>query len=410
MEPITILFVHSSDEMYGTDVILLKLLDRLDRSRFRPIVVIPTDIIYHGVLTRALLQRNIDVRHLKTAILRRKYFTPIGLMTYAYRLCCSTWELIKIIKSESVDIVHSNTIAVIPGALAAKVTGLPNIWHVHEIITSPRTLWKFTSWLVPRLSFKVVAVSGPTRQHLCDGDRLNNSKAVVIHNGIDIDEFTPDPDKRQRVRGEWGIRPEQLLIGMIGRFSNWKGQDYFVDVARLVSEKHPDARFIMVGGTFPGQEYQVERIRTKINSHGLASKIIISDFRSDIPDVLNAFDIFVLPSTLPDPLPTVVLEAMAAGKPVVANAHGGSTEMVKDQLTGLLTEPGQPEIMARAINRLIDDPDERFRMGSAGRERLVTHFSIESYVLNWSELYERAGARGKSVHKQSESNNQKLTC
>jgi glycosyltransferase involved in cell wall biosynthesis len=241
-----------------------------------------------------------------------------------------------------------------------------------------------------------VAVSGPTRQHLCDGDRLNNTKAVVIHNGIDIEEFTPNPGKRLRVRGEWGIRPEQLLIGMIGRFSNWKGQDYFVDVARLVSDEHPDARFILVGGTFPGQEYQVERIRTKINSYGLASKICISDFRSDVPDVLNAFDIFVLPSTLPDPLPTVVLEAMAAGKPVVANAHGGSTEMVKDQLTGLLTEPGKQEIMARAIIRLITNANERSSMGAAGRDRLLTYFSIDTYVSNWSELYEQAVSRGKS--------------
>jgi glycosyltransferase involved in cell wall biosynthesis len=396
MKPITILFVHSSDEMYGTDVILLKLLDRLDRERFKPIVVIPTDVVYQGLLTKELCARNVEVRHMKTAILRRKYFTPGGLVTYAFRLSCSTLRLMSIIKQESVDVVHSNTIAVIPGALAAKFTGRPNIWHVHEIITSPRTLWKFTSWLVPRLSFKVVAVSGPTRQHLCDGDRLNNTKAVVIHNGIDIEEFTPNPGKRLRVRGEWGIRPEQLLIGMIGRFSNWKGQDYFVDVARLVSDEHPDARFILVGGTFPGQEYQVERIRTKINSYGLASKICISDFRSDVPDVLNAFDIFVLPSTLPDPLPTVVLEAMAAGKPVVANAHGGSTEMVKDQLTGLLTEPGKQEIMARAIIRLITNANERSSMGAAGRDRLLTYFSIDTYVSNWSELYEQAVSRGKS--------------
>lgn len=386
MKPLTILFVHSSDEMYGTDVILLKLFDKIDRNLISPIVVIPNDIAYSGLLTKALVERNIKIYHLKTAILRRKYFNPFGLILYLYRLALSTVKLLLIIRKDSVDIVHSNTLAVIPGSLAALLSRKPNVWHVHEIITSPKALWRFTSWLVPRVSKQVVAVSGPTRQHLCEGDSLNVQKSIVIHNGIDMTPFK-QINSGLRVRSEWGISQDQPVVGMIGRFNSWKGQDYFVEVANQVLQNHPSARFVMVGGTFPGQEVRVDKIRALIDHYGLSSKIIISDFRSDIPAVLDAFDIFVLPSTQPDPLPTVVLEAMAAGKPIVANAHGGSIEMINDGKTGFLVEPGNQDAMTQAIERLISNPSERLKLGATGRTRLLTNFSIEAYVSNWTNVY-----------------------
>jgi len=384
----TILYVHSSDEMYGADLILLQLVERLDKARFRPIVVLPTDVPYEGLLTKALQQRNIKTIHMKTAILRRRYLSPLGIILYLYRLVWSTFLLTRLIRKEQVELVHSNTLAVIVGALAARIMRRPHVWHVHEIIVHPHVLWRLTSWMLPRLSDRVVVVSGPTRDHLCEAEPRNEEITTVIHNGIDVKRFDAEPGLGQRVREEWGVLPDQPLVGLIGRVSHWKGQDYFLHIAELVMQRHPEAHFALVGGTFPGDENLVEALKMLAERLDLSTHITISDFRTDIPSVLDAFDIFVLPSTLPDPFPTVVLEAMAAGKPVVANAHGGSIEMVEEGITGCLVKPGRPEAMANAIETLIEHPQEQREMGQAGRRRLNTYFSLESFIANWTALYD----------------------
>jgi len=384
----TILYVHSSDEMYGADLILLQLIERLDKARFRAIVVLPTDVPYEGLLTNALQQRDIKTVHMKTAILRRRYLSPLGIILYLYRLVWSTFLLARLIRKERVALVHSNTLAVIVGALAARMMRIPHVWHVHEIIVHPRLLWRLTSWMLPHLSDRVVVVSGPTRDHLCKAEPRNAEITTIIHNGIDVERFNTEPGLGQGVRQEWGIRPEQPLVGMVGRVSHWKGQDYLLHVADLVTKRHPEAHFALVGGTIPGHENMVESLKALAERLHLSPRITISDFRADIPAILDAFDIFVLPSTLPDPFPTVVLEAMAAGKPVVANAHGGSTEMLEDGVTGYLVKPDRPEEMADAIETLIEHPLRRQEMGQRGRQRLIEHFSLEAFIANWTALYE----------------------
>ena len=393
MLPRTLLYVHASDEMYGADFILLQLLDQLPRAEWRPLVVIPTDVPYEGRLSQELAARGIDVIHYPTAILRRQYFTPIGLLHYMWRLIASTLFLVRLIRRERVCLVHSNTAAVLPGAFAARLARTPHVWHIHEIITRPRFLWKTTAWLIPRLSSQVVAVSTPTREHLCAGSRLNQQRTMVIHNGINLERFRGQTNPAQSIRQEWGVGPAEVLVGMVGRFSHWKGQAHFLQAAALVAQAQPAARFALVGGVFPGQEGLVTEIRQLADSLGLTDCVIFSDFRTDIPAVLTAYDIFVLPSTEPDPFPTVVLEAMAAGCPVVANAHGGSLEMVRDQETGYLVSPSDVAALAAAISRLAADASSRQRMGAAGQARLRECYSLEAFTAKWLALYAQLVAR-----------------
>ncbi len=387
----TILYVHSSDEMYGADLILLQLLERLPEAGFRPLVVVPTDVSYDGQLTRALAARGIAHVHYPTAVLRRRYFRPLGLLTYLWRLAASTWFLARLIRRERAGLVHSNTAAVIPGALAARLTGVPHIWHIHEIITRPRFLWRLTAWLVPRLSEAVVAVSTPTWAHLCAGSARNRERAIVIHNGIDSAPFAGAAPAGRALRRDWGVADDEALVLMVGRFSHWKGQGHFLEAAAHVAQSHAQARFALVGGVFPGQEALVDEAKALAASLGLGDRALFSGFRDDIPAVLAAADVFVLPSTSPDPFPTVVLEAMAAGRPVVANAHGGSVEMVVDGETGLLVDPADPEAMAAAIVALLDAPARRHAMGLAGRQRLEATFSPEAFWERWRALYEALG-------------------
>ncbi|HDQ16373.1 MAG TPA: glycosyltransferase, partial [Bacteroidetes bacterium] len=323
MKMIKILYVHSSDEMYGADLSLLQLVIRLDQSIFEPIVVLPNDVSYAGLLSKALAEHDIRVLKCRMAILRRKYFNPLGIIFYLWRLMVSTFHFIDFIKHEGIDIVHTNTIAVIPGALAAWLTRKPHIWHVREIIVQPKLLWRLTSWIVSRLSTRVIVNSVHTKEHLCAGNQHNRPKTDVVYNGIDVERFDAGKGKGHLVREEWGILDGQLLVGMVGRVSHWKGQEYFLRVAKLVSSQHPETRFALVGGTAPGQEGYFLRLKSIVEDLSLENLVILSDYRTDIPVVLDAYDIFVLPSTQPEPFGNVVLEAMAMRKPVIANAHGG---------------------------------------------------------------------------------------
>jgi glycosyltransferase involved in cell wall biosynthesis len=148
----------------------------------------------------------------------------------------------------------------------------------------------------------------------------------------------------------------------------------------------------MVGGVYDQDDSVRRQLLADIEARGLQQQVIVQDFRADVGNVLADLDVFVLPSTEPDPFPTVVLEAMAAGRPVVAFRHGGVCEMVEEGVTGLLCPPGDLDALAQAIDSLLMDPDRRKRMGEAGQARLQRLFTREAFVARFSKLYTELAA------------------
>lgn len=375
--------------MYGADRILLQMVTRLKEFNFEPVVVIPTDVPYEKTLSLRLLDEGIKVIYFKTAVLRRIYFSPIGLIKYIFRFFATLFFLVKVIRENSISIVHSNTLSVIPGAFAAKITRLPHVWHVHEIIVNPKKLHQLTAWLALKFSDKVVAVSTPTYEHVIQGTKLDPDHVVVLNNGIEVKRFDEAIGIGQAIRDDWQISDNQVLVGMVGRISRWKGQDHFLKACKLVNADDKDIRFCLVGDAPHGQEFLVESLKTTIQRSNLEKNCILGGFRDDIPVVLDALDIFVMPSTLPDPFPTTILEAMAASKPIVANAHGGAVEMVEEGATGYLVDPNDPQEMADRILHLTKQSKQyRAEMGEKGRKRLENYFSVDSFLHKWVEIYE----------------------
>ncbi|HET8889176.1 MAG TPA: glycosyltransferase family 4 protein, partial [Candidatus Angelobacter sp.] len=190
------------------------------------------------------------------------------------------------------------------------------------------------------------------------------------------------------VRAEWGVEDDEVLIGMAGRVTRWKGQSVFVQAAKLIAEGRPQVKFAAVGGVFDTEKFYMDRFRKEVRDAGLENRLTINDFRADMPDVFAALDIFVLPSILPEPFGLVVIEAMASGKPVVATAPGGPSETVVDGETGFLVPPSDASAIAKALEELLADPQKRISMGEAGRRRAREVFSLPRYVAEFEELYE----------------------
>jgi glycosyltransferase involved in cell wall biosynthesis len=215
------------------------------------------------------------------------------------------------------------------------------------------------------------------------------AKTYVVHNGVDANVFHPQRDG-SRVRREFGVNSGEVLVGMVGRVSARKGQRYFLEVASQVARHCPRARFALVGGTLPGDESGTHQLKRWARALGLASRVIISEWRRDIPDVWAAFDIAVLPSVMPESFGLSALEAMATGKPVVATGHGGLLEVVCDARTGILVPPGDVSAMADALESLIRSRGMRRAMGAAGRRRVEECFTVERVAGELQRRYEQA--------------------
>jgi len=382
----SILFVHGNNDLYGAEVVLLQLLRRLDRSRFCPIVVLPTDTKHIHRLSACLDQEGIEYHYVRMGILRRKYFHAMGLVRFWIDFVFGIVSLVAFIRQRRVALVHSNTIAVLCGAFAATITRTPHVWHVHEIIVDPVILRRFLHFLACHLSRAVVTLSGAVRNHVLKDCAGHSNKIHIIHDGIEMERFATS-GHGEEVRGNYGIPSEALLVGMVGRVCRWKGQFLFLQAAKLVLERRPGTYFLAVGGVFDDETFYLDQFHEAVENSGLRQNFVISDFRADIPDVLSALDIFVLPSTQPEPFGMVILEAMAAGKPVVAAAHGGPIEIVADNQTGYLVPPKDAQALASAIMRLAERPSLMAAMGAAGRHRAWEHFHVDRYVADFEYLY-----------------------
>jgi len=384
---INILYVHSSDNLYGSDQSLLRLIERLDREKYKAIVVISNDVTDSGLLSSELKNLGVKVVKAKLAVLRQQYYSIRGFFQFIFRLITSTHFLIRLMRTEKIQIVHSNTSAVYSGAFAAKFSKIPHIWHVREIILNPNILKRVNSWIIPALSTRIIANSMRTKDSIVGNNPRNLKKTEVIYNGIDLPRFDAYSGSGQQLRKAWEISDKTMLIGMVGRISYRKGQEYFVSVASDVLEKHPNAKFVIVGGTIPGHENVKSELIAQVSQLEISGKVIIEDFREDIPAVMDALDVFVLPSILPESFGNVILEAMAMKKPVVANAHGGSIEIVDDDVTGFLVKPNDLDAMTEALCELIENPQKRIKMGLEGRRRVENCFSLDLYISSIQDLY-----------------------
>jgi glycosyltransferase involved in cell wall biosynthesis len=387
-----VLVLHNNNDLYGGDKILLELLSCIDRKRFSPFVVLPTDTRHINRFSARLDAAGIEYDFLPLGVLRRRYFRPWKLPGFAVETAAATRAVLRLIREKNIRLVHTNTNTILAGAFAARMAGLPHVWSVHELLVDPASVRHVLHFLIPRLSTKVVSVSRAVRDHMLKDSPKFEQRFEFILGGIDLRPFLNAPG-RERVRTEWRVNRDEILVGMAGRVTRWKGQETFARAARLILEKHPKAKFAAVGGVFDDETFYMQRFQEQVRDLGIEQRFIINDFRTDMPSVFAAFDIFVLPSTSPEPFGLVVIEAMAAGRPVVATSPGGPSETVLDGETGYLVRPSDAHHLAAALDDLLSDPGKRARMGEAGRKRACDMFDLRRYARDFEDLYERLLSR-----------------
>jgi glycosyltransferase involved in cell wall biosynthesis len=365
-----VIFLHSSSELYGASKILIYVIEIFRDMGYTPLLILPGE----GPFRVEVEKRGIEVAIVNLGILRRKYFSPQGMMNRSRKFLKAYRFLNEIHREEPIKLVYSNTLAVIVGAIFAKRNKISHIWHIHEIIKSPKFLVRFLARQINGVQRRPIVVSESVAEHWSS---LLNVQPEVIHNGIDYEPFL---NGTKGMYEKTGLPKGKKIVTMIGRVNPGKGQMFFLKMAKEVVKEHPDALFLLVGDPYPGYENLLEEIGSFIQDYGLGKHVMDLGFRADIPEILKCTQVFVLPSVLPDSFPTVVLEAMASALPVIATKSGGASEMLEDGQTGYLIEIDDIATGSQKINFLLNHPKEAKTMGEKGRDRVLNNFSYGQFA------------------------------
>jgi glycosyltransferase involved in cell wall biosynthesis len=236
---------------------------------------------------------------------------------------------------------------------------------------------------------RVIAISEVIHRNVVEMHPIDPAKVVTIHNGIDPGRYRPDAAARARVRAELGYRDEHVVVGIVGRVTPSKGHREFVEMAALLGERFPQVRFLVVGEATRGEEDEGRGIVEAMSTGPMADRIRVTGFRRDVPDLLAAMDVFAFPSHN-EAFGLALIEAMAAGLPTVSSDCDGVLDIVVEGQTGLMVAPKDGARLADATARLLEDAALRERMGHAGRERVLAHFTEEQMAAAMDRLYVEA--------------------
>ncbi len=387
--PRRILFVNHVSRVSGAELSLVDLLRRLDRARFGPVAVIPGA----GELAELLAGCGVPCHFLPLRRLR-KTFNPFRLVGAAVSVLDVSRQLAALIRAERIDLVHANSnTAQLYAGPAARRAGVPCIWHTRDLVS----LGPLGHWM-GRHATRTLAISECVRRHVSRYVR-DSATLHVVCSRIAIPEPVT-PAARAAARAEFGWSTEAPVIGMIGQLVPWKGQRAFIECAALIAAQISAARFVIVGGDlFDEHRAYRDELQACVAELGLGSRLTFTGQRPDAAALLAGLDVFVHPVER-EPLGRVVLEAMAAGKPVVAVNACGPGEIIRDRVDGLLSPTATPAELAAAVLTLIRDPGLAARLGAAARLRVERDFAILQTVQQIATIYdELLGTEGTHAHR-----------
>ena len=367
---VKVLHLISSRGLYGAERIVVNLTAATDRERFTPSLAL---LQAAGKPNTELIEA-IEEKQAKTHVVPSRRWIDLDAVR----------QIKQLVREEGIDLIHCHEMkGRLYGLLAARGTKARAMTTHHNWIRSDFLVTCFENFDGFYLRFfpKIVAVSQEVRQ-LMHRYLISDKKIEVIINGIDMQEFRRDQAARERIRQEFGIAPETPLIGTFGRLSPEKGQKHLITAAEQVLKTCPEARFLLVGDGFQGEE-----MREYAASLGIAEQVIFAGFRKDVAQLYSALDIFVLPSLL-EGTPMALLEAMATALPAISSEVGGVGRIIEDGVNGLLVPPAEPEQLAAAILRLVKDRAEAERLAKQALVTIAERYSAQRMAEAYMQVYE----------------------
>jgi glycosyltransferase involved in cell wall biosynthesis len=274
-------------------------------------------------------------------------------------------------RKRGVALVHTNTSVTLGGAAAARIAGVPHVWHVREIYSG------FERWFPAYRRLLLTADVLPCVSMATCEQFDADPAAVTLNDGLAVQ---PGRAERGAARAELGLPADALVVAVLGRISGWKGQDVAI---RALAQLGPEAVLLIAGQPWRGEERHLRELWSLAHVHGVADRVVHAGFVDDVSLVYGAADVIAVPSKQPDPLPNAALEAAASGCCVVASNHGGLPEILRDGETGLLVAPGDATALAAAIAGA-----DRERLGAAAAADVAQRFAPQRMLDAVQSLYD----------------------
>jgi glycosyltransferase involved in cell wall biosynthesis len=374
MTQIGLLFSLTSPVRGGVEEVVLALLQRLDPSEFRLALAAP----------QALLDSFAGDLH--------------GVAVATEAVQADSWTRRRDVARLSSFVGRVRPHIVNPHLFRSTLVAAPVAkWHGARVVETyhGREGWRgslmrggfLPDRMIGKLVDRAIAVSEAARAFLISGKGYAADKVVVVPNGRDLSTFRPGVG-RDALRKELGLDRAVPLVGVVGRLESQKGHAYLLEAWPSVVGEFPDARLLVVGdGSLR------RRLQARASELAVTESVLFAGFRADVPRVLDALDVLVLPS-LYEGMPLTAIEASAMGRPVVATAVDGTPEVIREARTGRLVPPADPPALSRAIRSMLRDPLGAQRMGRAGRDFVLDRFDLDRQVANTARVYrDVAGVR-----------------
>ena len=286
------------------------------------------------------------------------------------------FQLLRVLEEQQIDLIHANSLAAgLIGGVAAKLYGVPIVMH-KRYATAYGVLDRICEALLDR----VILVSEATRWRFAP-----SSKQALIYNGVELSSLQPS-SQLETLRADLNLDPDALLVGIVTRITPEKGIHTLIEATAKL-KKSPNIQLLVVGGPyFPKDAEYIESLKVQAEKLGIADRVIFTGFLEDTGAILSLLDVVLLASTIPEACPRTIIEAMAAGAPVIATPLGGSKELVTPE-TGILVPAEDADAFAEAITQLAEDTQRRKRMGRACRLRAEQLFCATQNARLTEDLY-----------------------
>lgn len=367
-------YIDHTAKWSGGEVALYNILTNIG-SQIDPLVILAEE----GALADRLRERGIDVRVVpldESVRTRNRNAVNLGAPSAALKLLSYGRRLAPLLKREQVACVHTNSLkSALYGAIAAKLAGVPLIWHIRDHIGPPylKPVVAKTIRLLSRLLPNgVIANSHSTLNAL---ELPRTKKTLVVYSAF----------AKAIGCGRGREQGKDFNVLLVGRLAHWKGQHVLLQAAKSFK---PDTRvkFWLAGDALFGEDTYKQELLKMIEQDGLTNVSLLGHV-DDIQGLMQQADLLVHTSITPEPFGQVIVEGMAAGLPVIASNEGGPVEIVVPGETGLLIRPGDPAVLAESIAWMLEHPEERRQMAERGVKRVKEHFVIENTVKDIVDYY-----------------------
>lgn len=367
-----ILITHSSNDNYGASKILISIVDILYNNGYDIYLILPNK----GPLNNNKIIKRTNLKIINMGVFRKKYLSIFGIMNRLYFIIKSSFLIKRFIEKNQIDLVYINTSTLISPSIAAKFCGIPSTFHIHEIPIGFKFYTKFLVTLFNILPSNIICVSKSVKEFWTKNG-LKKSKAKIIYNGFNM----VNPKSKT-------LSKDKIVFTSISRIIPYKGHSLLIRIFEILCKKNKNIYLQIVGDTLPEYQRYLSKLKLDIKKRGLNNKVKFLGFRKDVIPILDKSNFLIHTPLSPDPLPTIIFEAIKCKTPVITNNLGGAFEILDLGNNGLIIKNDSIEESVDKILHYIDNEKQQAKNIEQAFNYVCENFSLKKFKNKILELIE----------------------